>query len=563
MEPLLGYLDSAEKAERERFLFKSFVKTPKILRALDPSFPFVCGRKGSGKSAVSYYLAEKCSYHAHYQVRETDYALLHNSLVVELTSLPCFSKLTPGDISAISCKIWSYVLHVSVVWLAYRHILKNGSLDCELGNSLFSFLADQSNHIPKPLLFVEQHVSTLIEQAASSANPFLFLSRKLDELFDNAESIKLWKATLLALKKVKLLITIDTAEKYETDGFRLAPYRGMCKAVLNFHAAQAAGKNVHIKCFLPAEMIQYVFIDNFLKFKANTTVLDWRYSDLLEFVCRRYATYLKRRSRSKELVSYGHKLQAEIDKLASRQSSSNSEWKQKAWHLISPSFINNKYAWEEDSAAFILRHTQKRPRDILSCMNYIVNANKISNDSYMLTKESIYKGLHSNNNISQLLTNSLAVFDLPEGLNWRTDMAGLVRFIFNNEATILSYKRVRHCIRRLLPKYSGSEESNLFDSTIRILLRSGLVGELTKDVREWKDRNGITCRYYIANFEYITTTFLEVNDRSTCALHPVLADSILTAEWERPSGVIYHVPEPEGDLADCFNNVYESHQDGL
>lgn len=82
---------------------------------------------------------------------------------------------------------------------------------------------------------------------------------------------------------------------------------------------------------------------------------------------------------------------------------------------------------------------------------------------------------------------------------------------------------------------------------ITILLRSGLVGVVQPCVEEWYGPDGVKRRYYLTAFEYCIPHALEVSQRSTLALHPMLADCVDAHDQTEPPAVVYPLPE-ENDL---------------
>ncbi len=548
MVPHLGNLSSDSNHEKSTFLLANFVTTEKNKLAMTTDYPFVCGRRGAGKSAVSYWMAQRGGFRSTIYLREEYYRDLHDQLLTSIISLNGGFTLPVANVINIYDRIWSYLINICVTSSAYKIAQEDGT-PAETLEPIKSFLEDGNGAIQEPPRIAYDRIMNELLACTAGPNALVVFSGRLQGLIEEGTPQRIWSLTTDIMRDNSLFISIDTRERYAPDEIQLAPYRGLCRAVSRFHEKEVGGPNVHLKCFLPAELTPYVFLEKEMKYRAQTVTLDWHYSELIEFIALRYSGFLLKKGQDiPHALELGHRVRETVSRIKQEKLLGNKVYRDHVWQLFAVPEITNLLGWNEDSAAYLIRHTQKRPREILSSMNYIVQCMLEDSALPILSESAIVTGLHSTGNLMQLMTDSLAVFGIPPGLRWATNLSDLIRHVMENEPKIIHYPALRECMKRVYSRYEGSRKDLLLEDMIRVLLRSGLMGVVNLPAHEWEEPEGNQKRYYMTDFEYNVPGFLEPNEKSVCAMHPLLSDSIRTVPSNYPAGVVYHSPE-EDDIA--------------
>ncbi len=543
MQPHLGQLDATAPLERRTYLHTAFVDSASITDALDLGFPFVAGRKGSGKSAVAFHLKENPpkDHHVEY-FRERESKAVLTAVLEETSRYPALAAMKLSALGELFELVWQHFLDVAVVHGCWTIAQNLGRRSSQEAKTLRAFLCRYSPRPGKVSDIVLHDFESCMQQLGNGDSNLLSLKNALVDLRSSQLlNDELMEAKDAILARRKLVICIDSHEQYETESRWLAGLEALCDVVYNTCCEGDLRPRVYVKCFVPTEMLEYLFRRNPAKFNGFLVPLEWQYATLIEFVARRYAQYLKRRrsegtERHREL---GAALDKRIDELTEAEQTTNKSWRS-VWRMMCVPKVKNSRGWEEDSATYLVRHTQKRPRDILSCMNFIVAEERRLHDQPIIGEQALRDGLHSPGNMRNLLGNSLAVFDRPKELNWRTDMSGLIRRMMANEPTVFEYPHLQKILKRAFTRYEGGDRDELLLNIERILFRSGLLGECHGEPQTWQEDGGIEAGYQIVEFEYVSEGFLEMNEKSRCGMHPMLRDNVQNRRGDpRRTWVVY------------------------
>jgi hypothetical protein len=538
VKALLGGLDAETREEQER-LDEDFVVTESIRKAAQQPYPFVSGRKGSGKSAVAYHLMRSVRPPGvALAVTADHYDSLHSAFLDTLLAQANLADLTPHALSNAFQAIWSYVLDLCVLQIALE-IAEAAPQPRPVVIPIRRYLEALAASQRGPVALAQAQSTDIVRRVCASATAIADLSQALDTLLSRPTFTAAKECAKQIVGRAQSVIVIDTLERYDISEKKLFSFQGLVRAVKRFHD-KPPFDGISVKCFLPEEMTEHLYAENIAKYKSITAYLEWGYAELLHFLGRRYCSYLKSRS-SQEFKELGQALEGAISALRHKNITSNARWRQDIWRHLGPERVKNRSGVDEDAAAYVLRHTQKRPRELLCCGNFILQHGLDNLHMPHFSCESVVEGVHSQENLDILLSTSLAVFSIPY-----TDEAvhHVVLRMLANEARIFRAKDFRRIADRVI-SFSAAETAEDRRNDLRaMLLRSGLLGVVAMPPHERK-QDGKKVTYYITRFEYSSPGHLGVNERSVLAMHPVLADR-LAAKWdEYEPGIVYHSPERE------------------
>lgn len=549
MKNYLGFLTAEDIEEQDKYLPRAFILTKSIKRSLDQNICFICGRKGSGKTAVATRLKGLLNkdgsqfYKSHLMIVEKDYNELHKTFYEDLMAIFGYDDNIISRIEELYYHIWLYIIEIAAIKATLKIADINKSFPDEVQDLMIIF-----NQYPtielNPCDLANFKVLEILENAKSTAMPLTRLTLDTKLLRQTPIHVAAIKSLVHIIEKNKIVITIDTLEQYDLSDHKVYPFKGMCKAVKEIQTSKYLG-NIQIKCFLPAEMTENLFSDNLLKYYEYTQFLLWTSTELLEFVARRFAILLEDIGKVDESKSILTILKEKKNHVDLRE-----KLLERFWFHFFPKKIRNKFDWPEHSLAYLLRHTQKRPREVLSCLDFIIDYS-IENSEFpddRISQKSFQNGIHDDYNIYQLLSDNLAVFSLPRN---ELSLSEVASEILTNENTIFTGASFSRFARRALSILSTQEYIDKASFAKDIILRSGLVGVVRKyndsePAHIWNDlESGSKCKYYVTEFEYLIPGHLTINDNALCAVHPILSDRLHLKPPDNDLGVVYPMPEQD------------------
>lgn len=549
MEHYLGYPDATIPEEQEAFLADNFVLTDSIARALRPEFPFVCGRKGAGKSAVAYRLHRDVNtYSCRIALTREDYDQLHLQLVTAILNDPNLALCSPDDLADYFFRLWTYVLDLCVFHACLSLRSHVGPSTPREFHPIQQYVSQHGGDAQSPPAQARSEARRLLHDCAGSASAAIDFGDGLARLSQAPGFEQASDSARALLADHRALITIDTLESYDLSDGKVHPFRGLCRAVRRFRDRNPYG-NAVVKCFLPAEMTEHVFAENVAMYRTLSVFLEWRYAELIEFIARRYASFLSQQPLP-ALQREANQVNQAIHDLCNRRVRRNHAWRDQVWRCFAPSTVTNTLGWDEDSAAYLFRHTQKRPRESLYCMNHIIEQARDAQDLPRISSAALQDGIHFPDNLFLMLGDNLAVFRLPttETVGFRTPdviaLHDLIRRVLLKQPRRFRARELRGLVKRAYSTLSKSGVREMEDAVRAILLRSGLVGE-ERGVRTWIGKDGKEHRYYLTAFEYTVPALIELNEKSMCAIHPMLGDCIQSYDHSAHPGVVYPLPEAE------------------
>ena len=558
MEHYLGYLTAESSEEKENFLPRTFTMTESIKKALGPNVCFVCGRKGAGKTAIAEmtkFLTTEVGdklFSCSIGITEEDYQEFHNVFFQELEQIAIGKKEESIARNLEQCYyyLWRYILDLMTFQAALN--VPNLSVDYTTEIEVIqSYMAD------KIVRSASDHAMILaadiLMTSQQTATPLTYFTIACKNLRYTTSHINAERAAQAIFRIYTAAVTIDTMEQYDLTNYRIYPLRGLCHAVKEYQTERKYNK-VALKCFLPAELTDRLFRDNLAKYNEFASYIRWSYSDLIEFMARRYYLFLST-NQDKPSIDLVNKIKPLIEHAGKAGNSHHDYWFTNFWLQICPEKIKNKFGWPENSCAYLIRHTQKRPREIMSCMNFVIDYSITRGEFPKISEQTLHDGIHDDNNIYQLLSDNLSIFNLPRR---EESVAQIASELIADESTIFSGAHFSRFAKRALAILSTEDNIDRADFAKTILLRSGLVGRIRpyspdEPAHIWVEpEGGAQCKYYITEFEYLMPGYVSINENSLCAVHPILSDRLSLRPPLGDRGIVYPLPE-SADLITQLN----------
>lgn len=477
-----GPIDSSIiKVEDKEVLKKLFDPQNKIYNILKRNPSIIIGRRGSGKTA---YL------HSAFIDQEFE-------IIEEIKTAATFSKIVNTieektsasyNLSENIASFWDDIFYIALI---SKVVKKYDNMSIEL-NLIKDFAAKQGIHkelsLDKILWDIVHSISSKLDNIVGLAANFIE-----KEVGVNLEEAKNSLIKFLNEKNINAMILLDSLEQYPTSIQSVAnTLSGLLKCVGQFNERN---DRINIRLCLPAEMY-HIFLDNVstnpLKDFSNAITLHWIAGELLSVVANRLSLYLDLYFPNKytQLNKTDQTRKDILDFLFN----------------FLPSQINNSLGYQENTIAYILRHTQLQPRHLLIYLNEIFEIEyNVNNNGYpLISEESVRKGIEQSMhlicqeifsgfhilapNIGQIC--EACIMDIPHRFS-----NGYLHKVFNQ---------------------IGKKSSNLDDywEFRRMLIETGIIGQVI----------GETERYIIGKFEYTEPHKLVISTHDELCLHPLFSE---------------------------------------
>lgn len=285
-------------------------------------------------------------------------------------------------------------------------------------------------------------------------------------------------------------------------------------------------QGIAVKFFFPTEIVDEVFAVFPGKVISRAVFLRWRSEDLIAMLARRFLTIL---TQTKALPS------AEIKELddsihEARGSQGARRLREHFWyrHRLLPTTITNRKGEAEDCFAYLFRHTHRRPRDVITQMQSVINVARDRGEFPAVSPTSVVTGVHNRTSLLQIVGDALIPYEgyLPG------DLVSTARAMCYGRPHIMRGRELRNFARELYNLYPlDNVGPELF---VKLLLRCGVIGLL----EEGRGRG----TYSIGRFEYLMQGGLPLSDRFIYCVHPAMAD-LFEMSRDDEYGVIYPMPE--------------------
>jgi len=546
---LLGYLDATNKNEIKEHLTRSAVITDCIQRAADRDVYFICGRRGTGKSAVLPILRNA----KQYGLRNNDFDIVQgvlaegNGAVISYADIlntllsEIVGKINEGVdknhvIFSVYSKLWTFFIDIIILKNASSYIRSDKELESEY-DFINKYLI-KKNALGNPVVCVIKKAVSLLAEVEKSPAPFSLFGALFSENLFTEHHQKAMECAKIIFKKYSMLLYFDTLEKYDIIGHQLDAVKSLCYVIKNIMSS-GSYQNLHIKCSLPAEILDRVFSDNLQKYTEFSLILTWSYRDLLEMLCKRWCNMLEKQNIENKFNKCN---------LADKYQRMSAQESLEFWNEIAPATVKNKYGWSEPSFSYITRHTQKRPREIIKCMNSILDISRKKTSFPLITENDISDGLHDPSNLAFLLADNLAFYNIFP-IKAEAELSYILKTAFVGEKIIFKGNELSKFAKKTYSILNCGRNEYQPKEIVELFIESGLLGRVVpqKDGLERRfPEKGENKIYYIVEFPYVAPSRIPLSDSAHYALHPILSDALRIVDFEN-SGIVYPYPE-EDDL---------------
>lgn len=516
-EESIGYLDAYED---KKFLRTCFIETDQYSRALEADTNYICGRRGSGKSAIVMRLQE-CGKYKHYG--EVRGAQFYQQLQSHLRNREIPGLITKHLLSTI----WRHLIILSAMNAVIQDYKASDDLP-EMVKKIDAYLteADYKRDSPislwKDILSGVRSVITGEKVVDDYSNPFMAFvqDRTNEDLFDEAEcQLKAY----LSRKENRCLVVVDTIiDRFERDDFFVDCVAGLVDAVLEI-TCQKYSPFLEVKCCIPGEVYPTLKLWEISKVEDHLVTLNWRAKDLIRMISKRLLFYLVRQGKEKD------ELFQSIDW------DDYDEVRSKAWSRYFPDEISNNRSLSEPSWTYVLRHTHLTPRELIRIANMFIR--ELESGPPFALEGAIRKCVHDSisKTVSELIvSNSFYMSNLEH----------ILETSFGGAQNIMTVREARQAVVKSKSFWKNdAQEPIIEDNVIDWLLQIGFLGVVVTSALP-KD-HFVKCK-----FAYLVPERVSLPKDRFLAIHPMFYERFNIAPFDEGK-VIYpvkHVDERVGSL---------------
>jgi hypothetical protein len=324
--------------------------------------PLISGRRGAGKTAAVNALVAT-AYEEQYSWSSQKVSFTSKNIILFIDSwkdLDVLVERVTVDIGVVngSNLDWASITpeQCARYWRKY------------LWNAIFEQIY-QSSIAGRPTKPVERHLSEVNKYI--TGRDFLSSSSRIGEyVLDQAfEKVRDSVLDYLVTSGTNCIVVIDSLDQYPLTSLRFERViSGLFRCVNQF---ADMFPRCYAYCCLPEEL-EPTIIEHYPNLYKDGTEssslsrLQWRPVDLMRIVAKRFREFLK--ANSKGLGSKDRIMQAKLNTVSLDERSGISFF----FDTILPDMVSNRMGCEEPTLAYILRHTQLLPREVLSIFSTIL-----------------------------------------------------------------------------------------------------------------------------------------------------------------------------------------------
>lgn len=462
----LGEQDAdKEWNDDSRVAKKFFLQTATYQSFIQPSSLILLGRTGTGKTAILRCLEQEIEQGEISEYKQS----IRLSFQDILKCIPEFDAITTSPKLYVDLvDSLEMIINLRIMKKVYDKL----PLKSDLKLRLSAFLESRNIKTSKREKVIRK-IQRTIEDAAKMSETTEKFSKGLtvfgsiiktictDEYEDLIEDVYDY------LKKAPMLVLIDTMDRYDMSDARLVT---VVKALVSVSFKYFNNNNethTAIKLTLPSEIYTKIVHSLPGKQQGNTTVIQWAYKDLLSLIALRIKWWRERESEESELFKF-------IDSYSVDSLMENTSKAKEVLHHILPDTCTTSLNFKLDTLAYIIRHTLKKPRELMAIFNAIIH--KIIHegkvDYFLVNEQRIKDVVHSKQ--EELILSALSMYE--------TSYEKIGVYI----EELLSNRQMRfpeipaNDIKELNAKLKASSLQYDAKDVIRVLVESGLLGKINK-----------------------------------------------------------------------------------
>lgn len=308
----------------------------------------------------------------------------------------------------------------------------------------------------------------------------------------------------------KMLILIDSLDHYDITEKKVIYINKALVEVVFDYFKDFSSQNILLKAAIPSEIYTHIIEQIAAKKKTKTVAIEWRFKDIVKMIALKVYYYFDINNRTLAedvLVKYAIEDLFDYDTAYS------------FLHEILPLTCRACIPVDFETIPYCIRHTQKKPRQIVTIFNALIDKICLENqfDYFKKNSEEICNYVHMAQ--KSIINDALNMYNVVA----KEKILPIVKSVLDKKKIILDASELNNAIKDA-QGIIGSV--GLSDSEVKqILIESGMIGQLLEDhyVQEnsYHFNNRQVLKISIALFEYQIKDTLPQVKSGKYVLHPM------------------------------------------
>jgi uridine kinase len=467
---------------------------------------YLFGRRGTGKTALIRMLDFETK-QGRVEPYTSSWVCDTHPLILALTTQirgTALAELPAAELANVLEPVWRWFIQVSAMF-AVTDSSPDSLAEPLEGKSLRLYLEKllgsewQTTRRGKLLEKMQQLMAESLTGVTSDERPGGLAARVL-KAFRSDHHHRAASSLMAYLKQRPCLVLMDAGEVYRIrDPVSSATITALIAAVY-FFASDWQGVGLYAKAAFPSEILPHVFPFNKGKMQGRIVLITWTHRDLVTFVAKRYC----------------HALSPDADEhtLASFDNYDNAR---RFIYRHLPSTVHTRQGQGFDTLSYLIRHTQKTPRQLILLLNTVFTAakrHKVPMAELGAHEALIVEGIHAR--LDHLVEDAI---DMHKYVYEHTDT--LVKRILSQQPSHFDGKQLDRMFKQVSELRRELELERI--DIQRVLFEVGVLG-IAQKVRQVSDGQWLL----EGAFEYQLKQTLVATPGSLCVIHPMFHEYLQT-----------------------------------
>lgn len=508
----LGTIDAdKEWNDNPEEAYRKFLHTQSYCDFTDPNSLILLGRTGTGKTSILRCLCEN--------VNKKKFDLYDSAIMVSFDDIlsnlietiddfnnPVINRQLQKSISAyINC----YVM---------KRLIKDGIAD--KSSAMYAYLKEHNLYDIDDVEYTQTGISKvrcLLETATK-------LNNKAGEMAENAVTVidivnafmqkgytEAYREMIRFLNEERrnVLVLIDTIDEYDLRDIKVVLCVKALISVCFQYYKNTAFAHLYLKISIPSEIHTHLFELLPEKQQGNTVVIQWKNNDLIKMIAMRML-YWSNKDES-GLMQFHNIFEYSDFYDDNPQSTENAK---KILHEFLPETCPTSLSYSFDTLAYIIRHTLKKPRELMSIFNAFIAMiyEKRNLKFFIENPNEIRNAIHSTQ--EGMISGALSMYSKSY-----PNILKVCEIVLEQKRYILQGKEFDSALKEAM----ANNLAYNIDDIKRILLESGLIGKISEISCLHPNSAGVGERIRLikAKFEYQVKGKLSLNKNDYYVLHPM------------------------------------------
>ena len=545
----LGKIDAVKEWNDNREeAYKRFLHTQSYCDFIDEDALILLGRTGTGKTSILRCLCENVNLK---KVNSYDIAIMAQFNEILENLMDVVDDFNSAMINSQLVRIISMYLNCYVM-----KALINQNMCKKNSSAMYSYI--HKNHLYD--LGDEKYIHSGISKIQKMIKASKQLSGKAGEVANNIATIadiidafkqngyeEAYQEMINVLQSKRVLVLVDTLNEYDLRDARIVLCVKALIATCFEYYNNSAANNIFVKISIPSEIHTHLIEQLPGKQQGNTVVIQWTNNDLLKMIAIRLLAHSMKYE--EKILKFEEKYKYEDFYDDNANSVENAK---KMIYEILPESCPTSLEFSFDTLAYTIRHTLKKPRELMTIFNYFLAKIYEEKDShfFITNPNEIRNMIHTTQ--EEMISSALSMYTTSY-----KEIKEACEIVLQGRRYYFQGKELEDKLKEAVVNRQGYDINDIK----RILLESGLIGKINHIERKFvrtdedsankKDTIYNSIQIIKAKFEYQVKGRLSLNRNDFYVLHPMCYEHFECKVGSRT--LVY--PYQFGDDAEIMKSV--------